>query len=123
MILELVRPLDLEFYHKNYSYPKWIDGESLRVLVLENVDVNGEDFHIISHFKALRELSVICETKLENIILVGEPWLGWLSRLTNNVEVTGSNLTDIFSVCELFNIFLEKKKKILDGLILFSIRI
>ena len=38
------------------------------------------------------------------ITIVGELWLGWLSNLTDNVEVTGSNLTDICnSVHELFN--------------------
>ena len=43
--------------------------------------------------------------------LVGEPWLGWLSSLTDNVEVMGSNLTDICnSVRELFNKKLKKKK-------------
>ena len=50
---------------------------------------------------------------MENIFHVGELWLGWLSRLTNNVEVTGSNLTDICnSVRELFNKKFFKKKKI-----------
>ena len=40
---------------------------------------------------------------------VSEPWLGWLSRLTNNVEVMGSNLIDICNgVRELFNKKLKK---------------
>ena len=49
-------------------------------------------------------------------ISVGELWFRWLKRLTNNVEVTSSNLTDICnSVHELFNksFFLTKKKIIL----------
>ena len=43
---------------------------------------------------------------------MGELRLGWLSSLTDNVEVTGSNLTDIWNGCVSYLIKKFKKRKI-----------
>ncbi|KAM5571772.1 cysteine--tRNA ligase 2, cytoplasmic [Rosa sericea] len=93
LILEMVSPFDPS--RSNYSFTKRITGESLQVLVLENVDLDGEVFQYISHFRGLEQLSVTGASGLNHIRMFGSS-----VRLKSLVVRNCWNL-EIIEICDL----------------------